>query len=185
MMDPALKFASGLCVLMMGVCAAMLFRHDRPQPTLPAPNAEQETLLRWQVDSALAGLKRKKAARSASASRDVPQTADNVRPATIVTPLDRHESPPSLAPDYPETGRPAANPRWGVSMEMMLPAAAPTDQTASTHTIVDGDTLASLAERYLGAAGRANEIFQANRDVLSNPDLLPIGVELKLPPRKR
>lgn len=70
-------------------------------------------------------------------------------------------------------------------MEMMLPVAAPTDQTAHTHAIVDGDTLVSLAERYLGAASRADEIFQANRDVLSDPDLLPIGVDLKLPPRQR
>ena len=41
----------------------------------------------------------------------------------------------------------------------------------------------ALAERYLGSAARAEEIYQANRDVLRDPKLLPIGVELKLPPR--
>ncbi len=70
-------------------------------------------------------------------------------------------------------------------MEMMLPMAAPPDASAHTHTVVDGDTLASLAERYLGSCSRAGELFQANRDVLSDPELLPIGVELKLPPRQR
>ena len=50
-----------------------------------------------------------------------------------------------------------------------------------THRIVDGDSLADLAERYLGSASRASEIFDANRDVLISPQLLPIGAELKMP----
>ena len=50
-----------------------------------------------------------------------------------------------------------------------------------THKIIDGDSLALLAERYLGSASRASEIFAANRNVLSQPEILPIGVELKIP----
>ena len=61
---------------------------------------------------------------------------------------------------------------------MMLPA----KETARTHRIVDGDTLATLAQRYLGSSARAQEIFDANRNVLSDPKLLPIGAELKIPP---
>jgi nucleoid-associated protein YgaU len=68
-------------------------------------------------------------------------------------------------------------------MGPMLPGAAPADQATHTHKIVDGDTLPALAERYLGAASRAREIFDANRDLLLDPELLPIGVELKIPPR--
>jgi phage tail protein X len=52
-----------------------------------------------------------------------------------------------------------------------------------THTVVDGDTLAALAERYLGSSGRALEIYNANRILLPSPDVLPIGVELRIPPR--
>jgi nucleoid-associated protein YgaU len=51
-----------------------------------------------------------------------------------------------------------------------------------THTVVDGDTLAALAERYLGSPGRALEIYNANRFLLPSPDVLPIGVELRIPP---
>jgi nucleoid-associated protein YgaU len=51
------------------------------------------------------------------------------------------------------------------------------------HKIVDGDTLAHLAERYLGDAQRAGEIHAANRKLLPQPDLLPIGVTLVIPPR--
>lgn len=50
-----------------------------------------------------------------------------------------------------------------------------------THIIQDGDSLPSLAARMLGSADRADEIFQANRDVLSHPDLLPIGQTLVIP----
>ncbi|MCE9605226.1 MAG: tail protein X [Planctomycetia bacterium] len=50
------------------------------------------------------------------------------------------------------------------------------------HRVRDGETLASLAERYYGNAERYIAIYDANRGVLSNPDLLPIGVELAIPP---
>jgi phage tail protein X len=51
----------------------------------------------------------------------------------------------------------------------------------ATHKIIDGDSLEQLAERYLGSASRAAELFEANRGVLARPELLPIGVELKIP----
>jgi serine/threonine-protein kinase len=51
----------------------------------------------------------------------------------------------------------------------------------ATHKVVDGDSLASLAERYLGSASRAMELYEANRNVLTRSDVLPIGAELKIP----
>ena len=71
------------------------------------------------------------------------------------------------------------------------PAIEPDDHTASAstteemHTIVDGDTLASLAEHYLGSNARQMEIYELNKDVLSSPDLLPIGKTLRIPPRQK
>lgn len=53
----------------------------------------------------------------------------------------------------------------------------------SVHRVVDGDTLVSLAERFLGSADRAAAIYELNRDRLDDPDMLPIGVELRLPAR--
>ncbi len=49
------------------------------------------------------------------------------------------------------------------------------------HVVHNGDTLERLAKRYMGDEGRALEIFDLNRDVLTNPHLLPIGAELQLP----
>ena len=48
------------------------------------------------------------------------------------------------------------------------------------HRIIDGDTLEKLATRYLGDPHRWREIFKANRDQLRHPELLPIGVTLKI-----
>jgi hypothetical protein len=50
-----------------------------------------------------------------------------------------------------------------------------------THVVVDGDSLQKLAERYLDDPTRDGEIYRLNRDVLSSPELLPIGVELQIP----
>ena len=49
------------------------------------------------------------------------------------------------------------------------------------HVVANGDTLERLAQRYLNDPGRALDIFDLNRDQLSNPHLLPIGVELRVP----
>ncbi len=53
---------------------------------------------------------------------------------------------------------------------------------ATRHVVTDGDTLTSLAQQYLGRADAYLEIYNYNRDVLSTPDLLPIGAVLKIPP---
>jgi nucleoid-associated protein YgaU len=54
------------------------------------------------------------------------------------------------------------------------------------HTIRDGDTLESIAEVRLGSARRWRELFDLNRDVLSDPAYLPVGAKLRLSrePRK-
>jgi len=96
--------------------------------------------------------------------------------------MDPHVPPPSLDKFYPDT--PATGwGRWGVSMQPLMPVAPLRDETSRTHKVVDGDTLAGLAERFLESAARARDIFDVNRDVLSSPEPLPIGVELKIPSR--
>jgi nucleoid-associated protein YgaU len=63
--------------------------------------------------------------------------------------------------------------------------ATPSTQVRSigfvAHKIGDGDTLSGIAAKYLGRADRYLEIYNANRDVLRSPDLLPIGKTLKIP----
>ena len=53
------------------------------------------------------------------------------------------------------------------------------------HTIVDGDTLKDLAERYLGSEDRYLEIYEANHKALPSPDILSLGIEITIPLRRR
>lgn len=64
-----------------------------------------------------------------------------------------------------------------------LPTIDPEEPAVRSHKVVDGDTLSSLAEQYLGSASRCLEIYEANRDQLDSPELLPIGVRLRIPPQ--
>jgi nucleoid-associated protein YgaU len=65
------------------------------------------------------------------------------------------------------------------------PAAAASPPQPRTYRLRDGDSLEWLAERYLGSRERADDLFAANRDVLAQPDLLPVGTTIKIPPRDR
>jgi nucleoid-associated protein YgaU len=194
MMDPAIKVALALCVLLSGVCAAMLFRNDKPRPVLPSPNVEEPAPVSCRMLAHSRGNRdspdfRDQADRPQTGrmgeNGTVPSTMPNAptsQPPVVVTATSRRERPPVAAPDYPQMER-TAGVQSRTAMKMMLPVTMPADSGPRTHRIVDGDTLAALADRYLGSADRAGEIFAANRDVLQNPSLLPIGAELKIPPR--
>ena len=51
------------------------------------------------------------------------------------------------------------------------------------HTVVERDTLAKLAVRYLGDVSRWRDLATLNRSTLGNPDQLQPGTRLKVPPR--
>ena len=50
-----------------------------------------------------------------------------------------------------------------------------------TYTVAKGDTLSKIAKHFYGNANRWHEIFDANRDQISNPDLIRPGQVLKIP----
>jgi nucleoid-associated protein YgaU len=61
-------------------------------------------------------------------------------------------------------------------------AAAPAAAAAPrTYTVKAGDTLSKIAKEHLGNANAYMKIFEANRDQLSNPDLIKPGQVLRLP----
>ena len=49
------------------------------------------------------------------------------------------------------------------------------------HEVVRGDTLSGLAKTYYGNASQYNRIFEANRDILDDPDKIKVGQKLKIP----
>ena len=50
-----------------------------------------------------------------------------------------------------------------------------------TYTVASGDTLSKISKHFYGSANHWNDILQANRDQLSNPDLIKPGQVLKIP----
>ena len=49
------------------------------------------------------------------------------------------------------------------------------------HTVVSGDTLSKISKEYLGSANRYMEIYNANTNILSNPDQIKVGQKLTIP----
>jgi len=168
-------------VLLGGVAAALLFRRPSPPADPPTPGVSERLVLRKQISppseapagSGTPGTQRGQPARPAAAPKKTP---------AILTPMDAGQPPPSLGRTYPRPRRIETS-RWGTSLGMAPPQANLPQTTVRTHRIADGDTLEGLAQRYLGSANRAGEIYEANREVLSHPDILPIGAELKIPLR--
>jgi nucleoid-associated protein YgaU len=58
------------------------------------------------------------------------------------------------------------------------PSAEPVERT---YTVVSGDSLSKIAKKYYGDAKKWRRIFDANRDIIKNPDLIHPGQVLKIP----
>ncbi len=63
-----------------------------------------------------------------------------------------------------------------VDPSLPVPAAA-----QRVHEVVAGDTLSKIAKQFYGDASKYPKIFEANRDQLSDPDLIKPGQKLKIP----
>jgi nucleoid-associated protein YgaU len=68
--------------------------------------------------------------------------------------------------------RPAAAP------QASAPPASPANET---YTVQAGDTLSAIAKKFLGNASAYMDIFNANKDQLSDPDKIKPGQVLKIP----
>lgn len=64
-----------------------------------------------------------------------------------------------------------------------FPAPAGTSGTTAerTYTVVAGDSLSKIAKRQYGDANAWNRIYEANRDIIRDPDLIYPGQTLKIP----
>ncbi len=57
------------------------------------------------------------------------------------------------------------------------------EKVGGTYTVQKGDSLSKIAKHELGDANAWQKIFEANRDVLDDPDKIFPGQTLKLPPK--
>jgi len=91
---------------------------------------------------------------------------------------------PAPSPEIPShanlsTTAPKHNNAWQVVEEKAPPTAKSVGP--QTHRVRKGETLSALAKRYLGDSNRFLEIFEANRDLLRNPNDLQAGMEIRIP----
>ena len=107
-----------------------------------------------------------------------PDFAREYRPYVERFPIGMESS--SMGPGTSAREKVAA---WSRSGGGPKPQKAPSAAQPRKHRIAEGDTLRRLAEKYLGSRDRYLDLFQANQDVLFDPQLIPIGVEIVIPDR--
>ena len=61
------------------------------------------------------------------------------------------------------------------------PSPTPTKSAPRTYTVVSGDSLSKIAKSMYGDANKWRKIYEANTDVLKNPDMIHPGQVLKIP----
>ena len=64
------------------------------------------------------------------------------------------------------------------SGDLVLNINAPEGDSSTTYTVQSGDSLSKIGSKY-GVSWKA--IFEANTDILDNPDVIQPGQELKIP----
>lgn len=60
----------------------------------------------------------------------------------------------------------------------------PTEPETTSYVVVKGDTLWGIAARYLGRGSRWRAIYEANRDLIKNPNRIYVGQVLEIPTLK-
>ncbi len=185
-MDRGVKIVLASCLLGAGIAGAMLFRHPSPPALPPRPGTPDGLVLRQENDSQVAPppAMDRLTARIGPATPTASRAHQSVPSRPDFSPTNPGEPPPppALARSYPPL-RERMIPPEDAFMGPDSPRTEGADASVRTHKIVDGDTLADLAERYLGDADRYLEIYEANRDLLPSPGVLPIGVEIRMPAR--
>ena len=78
----------------------------------------------------------------------------------------------ATGPEPPAAAEPAGNAE---------PAPAPTEKSGRSYTVASGDTLWSIAEQMYGDGSKYLKIFDANADLLEQPDQIFPEQELFIP----
>lgn len=95
-------------------------------------------------------------------------------------------APTPITPIVLPSVQPLANVSAGEAQSGKTVPAAVTKKTPAPpspepYLVKPGDTLSGIAARCLGSSVRYQELFEANRDVLSSPNDLKIGMQLRIP----
>lgn len=68
-----------------------------------------------------------------------------------------------------------------VNDQMTLVSQAPVTPTARFYTIEKGDSLWKIAQQHYGDGNKWQRLFEANREVIKDPDLIYPGQQIRVP----
>jgi len=71
----------------------------------------------------------------------------------------------------------------GSSSTASSPSGSPAQpaSAARTYVVQSGDSLSKISKKFYGDASSWKRIFEANKDVVKNPDLIQPGWKLRIP----
>jgi nucleoid-associated protein YgaU len=206
-MQRDVKVGLVLGVLLVGVVAVVFFRRDDedrdkfstllpapetvadtardllgPSTTDPYPVAPEYLADSWQSP------KPPKSTRTPTPQRN--KTAEPLgpddEPETDTTATKRDPSRTAAVLMPPESMASKPSPRSKLELSPALGKAGGTEPATRRgnmfeYTIQEGDTLSDIATRYLGQASAWAQIQEANRDVIPDPDHIPVGQKIRIP----
>ena len=71
------------------------------------------------------------------------------------------------------------HPNW--SQEIMVLLNVKDESIYGIYTVAAGDTLGKIARRFYGDAKKYVQIYEANRDTITDPDVIKVGQKIRLP----
>ncbi len=201
-MHPDKKVGLALGILLIGIVGALFFRNEAPSPdengpALANPQALDSRIRHKPNAPYLADGTKTTAKTPTIPDALVPEVAPHIPGATAassnrltatvpepIRPNARRDSDATVSVPTPAPGNGGLNDGVPAPREKGERTVAASSE-AKTHEVAAGESLSSIAFKYLGTHKRYMEIYEANKDVLRSPNDLSVGMKLKIPTKER
>ena len=94
--------------------------------------------------------------------------------------FDKKDKAPESRPDFSNV-RSGGSSTAPAAPQPTSPIGSGTTGSGKTYVVVKGDSLSKIAKREYGDANKWRTIYEANKDLIKDPDLIYPGQELKIP----
>lgn len=203
------KVGLALGILLCSIVGAFFFRDDAPRGSTPelkgAQQLDSEIARGNRKPYSDQDANRRSRSSASSIGNDEPEflrdlassgNASRNRLNTSRDPFDSQDwnhgsAEPSRSRNDDASGQPVPipdhNKDWDVADELNPIARREPDVRSAivtkgrTHVVADGETLSSIAGKYLGSQARYLDVYNANKDQLRSPNDLKVGMKLSIP----